>query len=68
VATNYDSHAWNTRNRDAALAILRLYGLHRPAGLQSTPSGHLNAEVAQATVRAGGTPRSFVASPGGRQD
>lgn len=68
MATNYDSHAWNTRNRDAALAILRLYGLHQPAGLHSTPSGHLSAEVAQATARTGGTPRFFVASPGGRQD
>lgn len=68
VATNYDSHAWNTRNRDAALAVLRLYGLHRPAEIHSAPSGHLSAEVAHATVRCGPMPRSFVASPGGRQD
>lgn len=68
MATNLDSHAWNTRNRDAALAILRHFGLHCPAEMHSAPSGHLSAEVAHATARAGGTPLSFVASPGGRQD
>jgi hypothetical protein len=68
VAINCDSHAWNIRNRDAALAVPRLYGLHRLVEIHSAPSGHLSAEVAHATVRCGPMPRSFVASPGGRQD
>ncbi|GGJ40943.1 hypothetical protein [Neoroseomonas lacus] len=57
----FDSHAWNVRNRDAAAAVLRAFGLDRAGG--SGP-GYLSAEVADVTVRAG-CPTGLAASQGG---
>lgn len=59
----FDSHAWNTRNRDAATAVLRAVGLGRAGG---GAMGYVSAEVADVTVRAGGAsgvpaPRDGVA-------
>jgi hypothetical protein len=45
----FDSHAWNTRNRDAAEAVLRAAGLDPLDGRARAP---VSAEVADATVRA----------------
>jgi hypothetical protein len=75
MATEYDAHAWNRRNADAALAILKLYRLHHPeSGQPGAPMVRpdLTGELAQATIRAG-APRpaqalGFVPSPGGRHD
>jgi len=43
----FDSHAWNTRHRNAAAAVLRAVG----PGLAT---GYISAELADVTVRAGG--------------
>lgn len=47
----FDSHAWNMRHRDAAAAVLRAVGLGPDNG---AASGYISAELADATVRAGG--------------
>ena len=49
----FDSHAWNTRNRDAAEAVLRAMGLQPNRGDGPQPRRYVSAEVADATARAG---------------
>ena len=57
----FDSHAWNTRHRDAAAAVLRAIRPHRPGAA----SGYVSAELADVTVRTGApglaAPRDGVA-------
>lgn len=48
----FDSHAWNTRNRDAAEAVLRAAGLDAMTGSAPQARRIISAEVADATARA----------------